>query len=537
MVLRELLLKLGLEVDEAAFAKGQLAAGLIEAGLKKVVEVAGEVVSAFSENVKEAIEYGNRLQKTSQSIGIATSALQELQYAGRLADLSAEEMSQSIGLLSRKMQEAKNGSEETAKAFKGIAYKDGDKLKNTDEVLGSIADKFEKMPDGAEKTALAMQLFGRAGKQMIPLLNKGSEELDKMRQEARDLGLVLGDDAVKASEELNDNLERLHMVTKGIWRQAIEPLIPAINELVKRFLEWRKENGKLLAQKIQSFVKILIKGFNLLADVIDVVSAGLKSIHLFMPLILAGVTALTFAIIFMKREAIAAGIATAIAWLPITLLFVGIAAAVAAVLLLMEDFAVYQKGGKSLFGAFANSWNKWLEIKVDDTPFMRGLKTVLKMLGDAKQIIDDIGYALYGVQYFEDKQKRKKPEQFNEAGQYVGRQDVFIVPNTGGEQLGTRRRGEMSINGQKVRNAGSLTGQLDAGKYAKPMVPGVRSPEARTGGGGEGSVSATVHAPTQIGPIVQSPGENGPDFAQRVGGIVQDIFQGHVESAAAAVKR
>ena len=121
-------------------------------------------------------------------------------------------------------------------------------------MLSDIAAKFQTMPDGAEKTALAMQLFGRSGARMIPMLNDGAEGLAAMREEARGLGLVMGEDAQKASEEINDNLERLTFISKGLWRGAIAPLLPAISELVKQFLAWRKANAEVMRQRLQSFL-------------------------------------------------------------------------------------------------------------------------------------------------------------------------------------------------------------------------------------------------------------------------------------------
>lgn len=549
MVLKELFVKLGLDVDEAAFAKGQLAAGLVEAGLRKVVEIAGEVVHAFAENIKEAIEYGNRIEKTAQSIGIATGALQELQYAGKLADLSAEGMSQSIGILSRKMLEAKNGGAEAAKAFKGIAFQEGGKLKATDEVLASIADKFEKMPDGAEKTAMAMQLFGRAGKQMIPLLNKGSGELAAMRKEAQDLGLVMSEKATKASEQLNDNLVRLKAVTEGIWRQAIQPMLPAINDLVKRFLAWRKENAKLLAQKLTTFIDMIIWGFNRLADVLDLVTAGFKYLSVFMPLIAGGLAAITVAIIFLKREAIAAALATIWAWGPAALIFAGIAAAVGALLLIMEDFKVYNSGkGRSLFGEFAKSWDKLLKIDPSDGPLMRFLKEMLQMLGKAEEIIDNIGFFFEGSQYTENKWKRKHPEQFNEQGNYVGRQDQtyengnLVMLKRGEMRMGGNvkkndKTGEMDFSGgEVVRKEGSLTGQLDAGKYGIEARPG-GEPEARMRStGGETHNKVDVNAPVMI-QAHQREGENQEDFTQRIAAIAGRVIQRHVSNAVSDGKR
>lgn len=532
MVLRELFLKLGLDVDEAAFAKGQLAAGLIESALHKAVEVAEKMVESFVDNTREAIEYGDRIRKTSQAIGIATGALQELQYAGKLADLGAEEMSQSIGILSRKMQEAKGGSEETAKAFKGIGFQEGGKLKATEEVLGNIADQFSRMPDGPEKTARAMQLFGRAGKQMIPLLNKGRDHLEEMRKEAHELGLVMDDEAVKASEELNDNLKRLSSIAQGLWRGAVAPLIPAMNELVEHFLKWRKENAEILRQKLSAFIRLIVKGFSLLVDVLDVVTASLKYIDVFMPMIAAGVTALTFVIIYLKREAIAAGIATAIAWAPIVLIFGVIAAAVAAVMLLLEDFAVYQKGGKSLFGAFANKWDDFIKVKPDDWGPVKMLKEMLQLLGKAEEIIDDIGFFFEGSKYTENKFKRKHADQFNQQGDYVGRQDKFIVPNTAGERTGVRRRGQMSIDGKVVRDEGSTTGDLNAGKYS-PTLPGA---EMRSGDGGSTINHVNVNAPVSID-AHQKPGEDTGLFAKLISEGAGKVIQQHVDNAIAGGKQ
>lgn len=516
MVLRELLVKLGLDIDAQSFAKGHLAAHLLEQGLEKVVETAHELIHAFAENIEETIEYGDKVKKTSQSIGVAADALQELHYAGSLADVTAEDMSTSIGILSRNMLHAKEGSEEAAKAFKGIKFKEGGELLATDEVLGNIAEKFASMPDGAEKTALAMQLFGRSGKQMIPLLNKGREELEATRKEAQRLGLVMGDDAVEASEELNDNLHRLHAVTQGLWRSAIAPLIPAMNELVEQFLEWKKANGEWLKQKITFVVRGLVQAIKFLGHAFQFVLNIIKIFTYDSIVIRSVLVGIAAAFIAVRAAAIASAIATAAAWVAAAAPFIAIAAAIGAVLLLLDDIRGYYDGEDSLFGDFMKAWDDWMKPKGDDPWWLAKVKELLKLLGDAKQIIDDVGYWFKGVDYYEQKYKAKHPEQYDESGNYVGNQDKKIIPNSGG-RVATIKRGEMSINGQVVR------------------------PELRTSAGGGGS-SVSMGAPTvNIGPVHQQPGESGKDFADRVGDIVKkalpDAFQPILQGAVAGVQR
>lgn len=377
-VIRELALKLGLEVDSASMAEGIGFEKALEKGLEKIVDVAKEVAEAIKENIKDAIEYGDKVNKAAQSIGIARGALQELQYVGELADVGAQEMAQSIGLLSKNMYAASKGGEEQAKVFAklGVQLKGSDgKLRSADEVLGDIAEKFSTMPDGVEKTALALETFGRAGKQMIPFLNEGREGLEELRQEARDLGLVMSDESVKASEELNDNLARLRVITQGLWRQAIAPLIPAINELVVRFMKWRKENAAIMAQRIQAVMGALIKTVKLLTDALGLVVDNLDAIKI-------AAISLTAVWAVLHAEAVAAAIATAAAWAIAALPFAAIAAAIAGILIFLDDIRVYRenKGGKSIFGLWADTIKEWQKPNPNDPWWLKAIKELVELL-------------------------------------------------------------------------------------------------------------------------------------------------------------
>lgn len=390
-ILRELALKLGLDVDAQSFAKGELAAKLVEKGIEKLVDIAHEAAEAFAENVKEVIEYGDELNKASQASGIARDALQELRYAANLADVSNEEFTASINVLTRTMRAAKDGSEEQGKAFKklGIHVTDAKgKLRGADDVMSDVAEHLSKMPDGAEKTALAMQFFGRAGAKMIPILNEGADGLAEMRQEARDLGLVMDDEAVKASEELNDNLTRLKMIGQGLWRQAIGPLIPAMNRLVERFLKWRKENAIILGQKIRQYVGYLIKAVEALADALGFVIKNMTMIKILAASVAAAWIAMNASLV---ASSVAAAATTAAAWLVAAAPFVAIGAAIAAMLLIFDDLRVYAKGGDSLFGRWEKALKRWSSSSENDPWWLKAIKDTVQGLTDAIALLREWG--------------------------------------------------------------------------------------------------------------------------------------------------
>ena len=75
-----------------------------------------------------------------------------------------------------------------------------------DERLGAIADRLMAVRSPALRTAMAMDVFGKAGVQILPMLSGGAAGLAAMRQQARALGLSMSGDTVKAAAQLNDAL-------------------------------------------------------------------------------------------------------------------------------------------------------------------------------------------------------------------------------------------------------------------------------------------------------------------------------------------
>jgi hypothetical protein len=104
-------------------------------------------------------------------------------------------------------------------------------------LLKEVSDRFSSYADGAAKSALAQEIFGRSGAQMISLLNEGSEGLSRMEAEAQRLGIVISGDLAKNSEALNDNLSKIALAAKGAAIEIAGPLIRALADVTTRFLE------------------------------------------------------------------------------------------------------------------------------------------------------------------------------------------------------------------------------------------------------------------------------------------------------------
>jgi len=200
----------------------------------------GAAVGGLLAITKGVIDAGDSLAKLSQKTGIAVEDLAKLQYAAGLSGVESEALGKSLNKLAVQVTSAAAGAPETASTFAALSIdlRNTDKtLKGTADVLGELADKFAAMPDGPEKAALAIKLFGKAGADMIPLLNGGSAAIKAMGDEVEALGGLMSTQLAKSSEQFNDNLDRLKTSASAVGISIANALLPALNDLLQKFID------------------------------------------------------------------------------------------------------------------------------------------------------------------------------------------------------------------------------------------------------------------------------------------------------------
>ncbi len=216
--------------------------------MKEMVEAMGIAMLAehLVEAAKSAAEFGEQIEHATQKTGMSVQSIQELGFAARMSDVDFQSFSVGLEHLSRAMLEAQQGSLQTASAFQSVGLS-AQQLKGMkiEDVLKVVADKFHDTKDGAAKTALAMQLFGRSGAELIPLLDRGSEGMDALKQKAKQLGIVMSDEAVKQSAEFADQMKELSASAEATTRNLMGELMPALNQIVNAFLQGSSDGGVL----------------------------------------------------------------------------------------------------------------------------------------------------------------------------------------------------------------------------------------------------------------------------------------------------
>lgn len=233
----------------------------------------------LKEAISETAELGDAMAKGAQKAGVTVEALSGLAHAAKLSDVAFEDLVGGLTKLAKNMQEAVfTPTSKAAAAFKalGIEVQDANgHLRPTDQVLGDVAEKFSTFKDGADKTALAMNLFGKSGAQMIPLLNEGKEGISELTAEAKRLGITMTTEQAEAAERYKDNLERLEAVVTGLKRRIGDELIPTLDELNTTLIEDGPEAVSVLGVAAKGLVTAFkTVGFVIGAVIQTIISLG-----------------------------------------------------------------------------------------------------------------------------------------------------------------------------------------------------------------------------------------------------------------------
>ena len=215
--------------------------------------------SAAALLTKQTVAQGDKFEKLSQRIGVSVEKLSAYEHVANLSGTTVESMGNSVARLSRNMLDTSQGIGEAKDAFKrlGIEVTDSDgKLKSADDVMLAIAARFEEMPDGAEKTALSMQLMGRAGKEMVPMLNQGAKGMKDMLAEGTKLrGWTTAQ--AKESAFLNDNFARITTAMKGAKDMVGKALIPIFQAGIQTLQEFSVGGKDVLDGVLKKFPDVI----------------------------------------------------------------------------------------------------------------------------------------------------------------------------------------------------------------------------------------------------------------------------------------
>jgi len=209
-----------------------------------LAELGGKIAAAFTVGAivnftREQVNLEEEIGRVAQKTGLEISTLSALKEQAEIVGVNFGELNGSLGLFSDKVFGAVRQGGQAAQVFRDLGIQivalDGS-LRPTDAILSEVADRFQALPDGPQKAAAAMDLFGRAGRELIPILNEGSAGLERMKRE----GGGITPEQVAEATKFNQSVRELSQSFEGFFRELATKVIPKLQELV----DWLQQGAK-----------------------------------------------------------------------------------------------------------------------------------------------------------------------------------------------------------------------------------------------------------------------------------------------------
>lgn len=246
-----------------------------EAGLKKItasaegaksalgkmkndlMAIGAGVVGIGAKLAKEAIQWDVAVKKLSGITGATAKETSELLAVANYMGIAMEDsagafakFSKNVGAAKEKMEIARAEGKLGTDIFSKLGYTlEQIQGKNTVEVFKMIQERLRGMKDGAEKTRVEMELFGRTGYQMHAMLNMSAEQMDKVAERAKAMGLIIDDETAAKSAKLNRELKDLENTGKRLAVSIGHELVPVFNDYAKGVLDVAKEFESMTAEQ------------------------------------------------------------------------------------------------------------------------------------------------------------------------------------------------------------------------------------------------------------------------------------------------
>lgn len=244
-------------------------AGIVKTAKQVITALGiGTSIKALADGFLATADAMDDLADSAQKVGVAAEDLQKLRYAAKFSGVGAQELDTALKQLNKTLVEGRNANTDAAKTLKQLGVDAGG---STIDAVAKIADEFAALPDGATKTARAMELFGRTGADLIPLLNQGGAAIRKMGDELERTGGLLSSETLQAASDFNDNLDKLKTTVGAVKSSIVAGMLPAFTDITEALRKSAKagDEFKTFGEGVGEVAKVLFRIFGAVAKLVE----------------------------------------------------------------------------------------------------------------------------------------------------------------------------------------------------------------------------------------------------------------------------
>ncbi len=247
-------------------------AGLRSIGTR-ITAFGASLAAPLAASVKLFSSAGDQLDKMSKRTGVSVEALSELGFAAEQSGADLATLEAGIRIMQRTMGDASQGLATAVDAFAALGLS-AEQLAglSPEQQFTVIAERLSQIADPTARAAAAMDVFGKSGTKLLPLLSDGAKGMAELRDQAHALGLTVSTESARDAALLTDTLNILWRVLKqGVFTigSALAPVIVDVSNRITRAVvrvsEWIKQNKALVVTALKVTAAIVAGGIALVA--------------------------------------------------------------------------------------------------------------------------------------------------------------------------------------------------------------------------------------------------------------------------------
>lgn len=394
-IVDELITLLGFDVDDAGarqFNSAMTGIKNVAAAVGAAIVTAEGAVLAYTNKIAGATD---ELGKFTASQDFSSTRLQQFEFATERAGGSTEDLRADIAALTKNLASPIPGEFNQGLFLLGVNVRNtSGELKNAEEILLELSDRFSGL-DAKQRQILATQ--AGLSESTLRFIAQGREEIERLSAKAVELGGILPPEATIIAAEYADRLTDVNFALSGIGKTVAISLLPNLTRGLERFEDWIIVNREFITQKVEAVVTGIGKGFEIVFNAIDY---GLSLLKNAFPSLEGLSDKIDYARLIAISFVSVIGI-LAVAFSPLLIKIAAISAAVAGLIIIIDDFVAFVNGQKSLIGTFLDNFlEKFPLAKFAIDNLKKFFENFAKGIGP---LIGSIGLLLVDIfKYFSD---------------------------------------------------------------------------------------------------------------------------------------
>lgn len=190
--------------------------------------IGGAITAPLALATQQFIKAGDELNKMAGRTGVAVEALSELKFAAEQSGSNLQAVEKSVRTMQRVLLDAEQGMATATDTLAALGLQLSDiQGQNPEKQFELIVRRLAEVEDPTRRAAIAMEIFGRSGQQLLPMI----DNMDALRQEARDLGITIDEETAQSAADLADAFNRVTKTVVGLAVQVGAALAPTLIEL------------------------------------------------------------------------------------------------------------------------------------------------------------------------------------------------------------------------------------------------------------------------------------------------------------------